>query len=69
MKKCPCHNCEKRVATKEYNCHSDCPEYADYLADRIKYNLYHNGSDIEYMNYRENIIRKRIKEKNEKNRT
>ena len=25
--------------------------------------------DIEYINYRENIIRKRIKEKNEKNRS
>lgn len=69
MKKCPCHNCTKRKVARDYNCHSHCPDYDDYVADRVKYNIYNNGNSIEYMNYRENIIRKRIKEKNEKNRT
>lgn len=66
MKKCPCHKCEKRVATKEYNCHSDCPDYAEYLADRIKYHVYNNGNNPDYMMYREKMVLKRIKKRNEK---
>lgn len=26
----PCYNCDRRVATSEYNCHSDCEDYANY---------------------------------------
>ena len=28
--KVPCYGCEKRCVTSEYNCHSDCPDYAEY---------------------------------------
>lgn len=30
----PCYGCTKRVATKEYNCHSDCPLYLDGKAEK-----------------------------------
>lgn len=33
----PCYNCNRRRATSEYNCHSDCPDYKEYkekLSDR-----------------------------------
>lgn len=33
-KSVPCYLCEKRNVTKDYNCHSDCPDYADYCKRR-----------------------------------
>lgn len=69
MKKSPCHNCQKREVTKERNCHSDCPDYAEYVEERLRYRAYNNGNDHDYMNYRRNTILKRMKKKNEKHRS
>ena len=69
MKKAPCRNCPKRIVTSEYNCHSHCPEFDEYVEDRLKYRNYNNGNSADYMSYQSQIIQKRIKEKNEKNRT
>lgn len=33
-KNVPCYNCDKRSATSEYNCHSDCPDYKAYKQAR-----------------------------------
>lgn len=34
-KKVPCHGCGKRCVTSEYNCHSVCPDYAEFHQDNI----------------------------------
>lgn len=69
MKKCPCHNCSKRKVTSDYNCHSHCSDFDEYVEDRAKYHTYNNGNNSDYMNYRKTMILKRKKKKNEKNHT
>lgn len=66
MKDCPCKNCTKRVATAEHNCHSDCPDYADYKADLSKMHKYNCETEDIYVNYIVKKLRKRRKRKNEK---
>lgn len=62
----PCHNCGKRNVTAEYNCHSDCKDYADYKVELAK-----KEKPIReqiYTSYIQKAIYKRRKKKNEKNR-
>ena len=62
----PCHGCSKRKVTAEYNCHSNCAEYAEYKAELAK-----NEKPIKeliYTSYIQKAIYKRRKIKNEKNR-
>ena len=48
----PCYGCNKRVATSEYNCHSDCPEYlACSKANRERLDLISRKRDEEAMIY------------------
>ena len=68
MMKSPCYKCPKRKVTKDYNCHSHCKEYQEFVEDRIKYHKYNNGNSAEYIAYARKIIEKKVKRKNEKNR-
>lgn len=48
----PCYGCDKRVATSEYNCHSDCPEYlACSKANRERLDLISRKRDEDAMIY------------------
>lgn len=69
MMKCPCKGCTKRKVDSTFNCHSNCLDYAEYKSDLAKFRRYNNGENDEYLNYRTKTIMKRIKEKNEKNRS
>jgi hypothetical protein len=31
-----CFGCEKRIATSEHNCHSDCPDYKAFKEEQTK---------------------------------
>ena len=33
----PCKNCGDRLVTKEYNCHSHCQKYFDYISSLEEY--------------------------------
>ena len=68
MKSDPCYKCPDRKVTKEYNCHSNCPRYAEQVEDCKKRREYNNGYNSDYMNYKNSLMEKRIKRKNEKNR-
>lgn len=62
----PCYGCTKRVATKEYNCHSHCPEYLALKAEKatkamvIKTN---KGNEALFMNTRIRQMRKSTNKK------
>lgn len=48
----PCYGCKKRIATSEYNCHSDCPEYRAYSqANRERLDLISRKRDEDAMIY------------------
>jgi hypothetical protein len=67
--KAPCKDCKRRKVTKDYNCHSHCKEYQEYIEDRNNYHRYNNGNNADYMDYVIKIAQRKIKRKNEKNRT
>lgn len=67
MKNSPCYKCEKRKVTADYNCHTDCPDYAEYRRE-IDEAKKSKGENV-YVNYMINSVQRRKKKKNEKNRT
>jgi hypothetical protein len=67
MRNSPCYKCERRKATDAYNCHTDCPDYAEYRKE-IDEMKKARGENI-YISYMINSVQKKRKKKNEKNRT
>jgi hypothetical protein len=67
MKNSPCFKCEKRKVTADYNCHTDCPDYAEYRREIAE--VKKKNDDSIFVNYMITSIQRRRKKKNEKNRT
>ena len=68
MRKKPCLGCTERNVTATHNCHTNCPNYAEQVADCKKRRDYNNGISADYMNYKQALIDKKIRRKNEQNR-
>lgn len=49
MRNSPCYKCEKRKVTADYNCHTDCPDYAEYRREIDEMKKARN--DCVYVNY------------------
>ena len=64
----PCYKCTRRKVTLDYNCHSHCPDYAKMVADNEKRKQYARKKVGEYESYLSNVINKRRRIRNEKNR-
>ena len=67
IKESPCHHCNKRVVSDNYNCHHDCAEYLSYREELA--NLNKEERDDVYQAYIVNAVYRKRKSKNEKNRT
>lgn len=62
----PCKNCGDRLVTKEYNCHSHCQKYFDYISSLEEYKATIKEYEITHKDYHvENMsMRKEYKQRN-----
>lgn len=64
MRNSPCYKCEKRKVIADYNCHTDCPDYADYRREIDEFKK-SKGENV-YVSYIINSMQRRRKKKNDK---